>query len=436
MSIVSVKKCQGRTEWYLDDVLHREDGPAIEFENGCEKWFQHGVLHRKDGPAVIESTMKCWFVNGFLHRDDGPAYVDTNIRSWYRHGVQHRVDGPATIYANGSEFWIRNGEYHREDGPAVKDAHSSTVWYLNGKRHRKDGPAVIHRNGSKEWWIYGEQISQKEFEESLSQARPTALVSLKNFSGTLEIDDRIERRRDGKLHSNDGLPAIEFANGDKHWCKDGILHREDGPAIIEQKSGNKEWHLNGILQYKVSKWGISTEYWYNSMGAQHREDGPAVDHLDGTGEWLVNGTRHREDGPAIVYKNGDKKWYRIGYLHRADGPAVEYANGHTEWWINGKNLTQEEFEQRGAPKHNIIDESKPNQVLSKTNFGLNFVNHTHANKQEEPIKPILNEGITKKFALHTITKLLCEYPELMGKTTDMIVSAEAHQQVEIGEGIC
>ena len=44
-----------------------------------------------------------------------------------------------------------------------------------------------------------------------------------------------------------------------------------------------------------------------------------------------------------VHTNGDREWYQNGKLHRVDGPAVEYANGHKEWWINGVQLTQEEF---------------------------------------------------------------------------------------------
>jgi hypothetical protein len=52
--------------------------------------------------------------------------------------------------------------------------------------------------------------------------------------------------------------------------------------------------------------------------------------------------RHREDGPAIEYINGDKVWYLNGKRHRMDGPAIEYISGAKEyisgvksWWING-----------------------------------------------------------------------------------------------------
>jgi hypothetical protein len=55
---------------------------------------------------------------------------------------------------------------------------------------------------------------------------------------------------------------------------------------------------------------------------------------------------HREDGPAVEYVNGDRSWFIYGKRHRMDGPAVEWGD-RMEWWINGERLdcnTQEEFQ--------------------------------------------------------------------------------------------
>jgi len=70
----------------------------------------------------------------------------------------------------------------------------------------------------------------------------------------------------------------------------------------------------------------------------HREDGPAIEHPDGTKYWYVNDKRHREDGPAIERTNGDKVWYLNGKRHREDGPAIDWADGYKEWHLNGKQL--------------------------------------------------------------------------------------------------
>jgi hypothetical protein len=69
------------------------------------------------------------------------------------------------------------------------------------------------------------------------------------------------------------------------------------------------------------------KYYYKdkAMSVFHREDGPAVEWLNGSKEWWLNGKRHREDGPAIEYSDGDKSWY-----------------------LNGKKLTEQEFKKKTA----------------------------------------------------------------------------------------
>ena len=47
--------------YFLNDMLHREDGPAIEFSNGTKYWYINGERHREDGPAVIFSNGDKWY---------------------------------------------------------------------------------------------------------------------------------------------------------------------------------------------------------------------------------------------------------------------------------------------------------------------------------------------------------------------------------------
>ena len=51
---------------------------------------------------------------------------------------------------------------------------------------------------------------------------------------------------------------------------------------------------------------------------------------------------HREEGPAVERVNGDKAWYINDKLHREDGPAVEYTGGKKWWYINSKRVTMED----------------------------------------------------------------------------------------------
>ena len=82
-----------RTLWYKDaelTILHREDGPAIEFADGD----------------------KCWYLNGKRHRIDGPAFEYTDgSKYWYLNDKSHRIDGPAVEYADGTKDWWLNDQF-------------------------------------------------------------------------------------------------------------------------------------------------------------------------------------------------------------------------------------------------------------------------------------------------------------------------------------
>ena len=59
----------GDSYYYKDKektILHRMDGPAIEYANGCKGWYQNGKLHRMDGPALEWSDGDAWYINGKL----------------------------------------------------------------------------------------------------------------------------------------------------------------------------------------------------------------------------------------------------------------------------------------------------------------------------------------------------------------------------------
>jgi hypothetical protein len=108
---------KGSVEWRtpLGD-LHREDGPAVEGDDGQKQWWVDGKLHRVGGPAVVTPWGdEQWCENGHTHRDDGPAVTSESHKSWYRHGRRHRVDGPAVETKDGRDEWWVNGRKLTED---------------------------------------------------------------------------------------------------------------------------------------------------------------------------------------------------------------------------------------------------------------------------------------------------------------------------------
>ena len=64
----------GKKIYYKDKemtIIHREDGPAVEFTDGYKAWYINGKRHREDGPAIeyvseteYVSGTKEWFING------------------------------------------------------------------------------------------------------------------------------------------------------------------------------------------------------------------------------------------------------------------------------------------------------------------------------------------------------------------------------------
>ena len=172
------------TEWVIagTDIQHREDGPAAvcKMEDGSihEEWRRFGRLFRLDGPAQTTRGGKFYYVNNKLHREDGPAIEsDDGVNRYYIAGLLMadkksfdekliewkalgrikfdsflspsgiRTDVWRDIY--GTSFRRRdNGNLHREDGPALHStimANGQTaIWYINGLRHRDDGqPAFV-----------------------------------------------------------------------------------------------------------------------------------------------------------------------------------------------------------------------------------------------------------------------------------------------------
>jgi hypothetical protein len=119
----------GNRFWYLNNQLHREDGPAVEIASGTKEWWQNGKLHREDGPArELKDGTKGWWMDGRLHREDGPAIE----------------------YTDGSQEWWMDGRLHREDGPAIYWATTGgQSYYLNGIAYSKD-EFLKRQNKSKE----------------------------------------------------------------------------------------------------------------------------------------------------------------------------------------------------------------------------------------------------------------------------------------------
>ena len=43
--LICHKYPNGTKKWYLNNKLHREDGPAVEYTNGDKVWYLNGKLY-------------------------------------------------------------------------------------------------------------------------------------------------------------------------------------------------------------------------------------------------------------------------------------------------------------------------------------------------------------------------------------------------------
>jgi hypothetical protein len=466
----AVEGTDGHKEWWVNYKLHREGGPAIECVNGNKKWYLHNELHRADGPAVDWADgFKQWWIHGenYSEQDwniakkklsieassnkkkttsslpkavkvtnikkksvtsknsaDNKKLVDSTqpmmtideagTKCWKLNDQLHREDGPALEYINGAKWWYRHGDLHREDGPAIEYANGDTSWYLNNKLHREDGPALESAEGLKFWYLQGNQYTEAGWKKKVSAMKKKDIKSktasheaTDSTQPVMEVDNYgIKRwKLNGRLHREDG-PAVESINGNKEWYCHGQLHRVDGPAI-EWYDGDKWWYLKGkkyteagwkkqvssmkkrdvnsktvsheandptqqvmeVVEDGTKYWKLNGQLhredgpaieWFNGRkdwylhDKLHREDGPALEYTDGSKFWYLHGQCHRVDGPAIEWTDGDKYWYLHGKLHRDDGPAIEWCNGDKKWFLQGKEYTEEEYGKKLFPAVNTI----------------------------------------------------------------------------------
>ena len=98
MKAYTVKIYDKLTQWFLNSKRLLWGGPAVEYIDGDK--FK----------SITVNGDKFWFLNDKLHREDGPACeYENGDKSWHLNGQFHRENGPAVEYTNGSKEWWLNG---------------------------------------------------------------------------------------------------------------------------------------------------------------------------------------------------------------------------------------------------------------------------------------------------------------------------------------
>ena len=66
--------------------------------------------------------------------------------------------------------------------------------------------------------------------------------------------------------------------------------------------GIRHWIIDEMEQTHIVRWPDGSYYWYKT-GTLHREDGPAVEHLDGIKQWYLNDIRLSEEQFNVYLAN-------------------------------------------------------------------------------------------------------------------------------------
>jgi len=90
----------------------------------------------RDIPENYSGIFECsngdigYYLNGILHRDDGPAFIYPNGNMYYYlNGERHREDGPAIIWNDGSlAYYINNNDITKEVKDWIIENNIPKVW--------------------------------------------------------------------------------------------------------------------------------------------------------------------------------------------------------------------------------------------------------------------------------------------------------------------
>lgn len=93
--------------------------------------------------------------------------------------------------------------------------------------------------------------------------------------------------------------------GNKTWYKNGLIHRDGGLPAIECVNGHRGWYEHGEF---------------------HRDGGlPASVWANGSRHWYRHGKHYRDSNlPTTEHQDGRKHWYRAGKYYTYEQLSVFY----------------------------------------------------------------------------------------------------------------
>ena len=82
---------------------------------------------------TLDNTIR-YCKNGKPHREDGPAIIfEDGAKYWYLNGLQHRESGPAIMYSNGAK-----GFFYKHKRYVAYNKFTNTLWLEKIKKLKRE----------------------------------------------------------------------------------------------------------------------------------------------------------------------------------------------------------------------------------------------------------------------------------------------------------
>ena len=380
---------------HLEDVILEDAGDLA-----------HKIYKELDGEydylSGEESVLENILINGIIKKfldekwENGEYEVEASIgdssllklSSWEEFQDEYLEDWQGFYREEKDQYGIiwrynKKGQVHNTRGPAVIHPNGTLSYWVNHKRHRTDGPARIWADGSVAYWVDNKELSEEEFNRLYGQNRQASLqVKAEYFPEPymklLELMTgrrskpktslKIQGKRSTTLEYDlyDGTFSLRY-----HATRVIKFY----PYSFELNSGG--WYT-AMTKARINDWlsdlGIPVyvyqrdyDWFVSASGVKDISfaDGMKFDYdgnlIDGVVSGLMVGgdltkqstweefqDEYLEDWQGFFtenkFPNGNiRRYNKKGQLHNTRGPAVIDADGSVEYWVDGKHLSEEEF---------------------------------------------------------------------------------------------
>jgi len=146
--------------------LHREDGPAMIYQDGMMTWCYHDKYHRVGAPAEIHPDgTEIWFFEGRRHREDGPALVipEKNERKFFLHDVE------------------------MEEWQVMIDPEKMTPDMITKEENAERRKELIRKFGIERMRSQGKVVDTKTYEENISSGDNSEDTVIKRYYELIDM---------------------------------------------------------------------------------------------------------------------------------------------------------------------------------------------------------------------------------------------------------